>query len=104
MFGIESFLCYIAHFVGFEVVIKGTQFLNQEVSLVVKSCRLVVRKFFFKIKKMVYYYVSFKQLDGACVSVKIMPQDHGFEHITYPDTWKGRLTTLSLRFSLGCLN
>lgn len=37
---------------------------------------------------MAYYYVNFKQLDRVSVSVKIMPEDRGFEHITYPETWK----------------
>lgn len=47
-----SFLCYIAHFVGFEVVIKERQLLNQEVSLGLKSCQLTCQKlFFFKEKK-----------------------------------------------------
>lgn len=47
---------------------------------------------------MAYYYVNFKQLDRVSVSVKIMPEDRGFEHITYPETRKLKLTTLSLRF------
>lgn len=42
-----SFLCYIAHFVGFEVVIKERQLLNQEVSLGLKSCQLTCQKLFF---------------------------------------------------------
>lgn len=96
-----SFLCSMAHFVGFEVVIKEKQLLKEEVGLGLKSCQLTCQKLFFLRKEMAYYYVHFKQLDRVSVSVKIMLEDHGFEHTTHPETWKLKLTTLSPGFSPG---